>query len=107
MTEPSQTDAGSDPRGFGRARPGTSPTTGPARQRSFRFSRTAILRLFILMLAAASGYGALKLASQRQDAPPQPILASAPAPAPLETDDVLVAAQALALGKIIAPDDLA
>ena len=107
MTEPSQTDTGSDPRSFGRARTSAGPTTGPARARSFRLSRTAILRLFILVLAAASGYGALKLASQRQDAPQQPILASAPAPAPLETEDVLIAAQALALGKTIAPEDLA
>ena len=107
MTEPSQTDTGSDPRSFGRARTSAGPTIGPVRPRSFRLSRTAILRLFILVLAAASGYGALKMASQRQDAPPQPFLASAPAPAPLETEDVLITAQALALGKLIAPDDLA
>lgn len=107
MTEPSHTDTGSDSRGFGRARTFAGPDPGPTRQRSPRLSRTTILRLFILALAAISGYGALKLASQRQDIRPEPILASTPAPVPLETEDVLIAAQALALGKTIAPDDLA
>jgi pilus assembly protein CpaB len=69
-------------------------------------SRTTLLRIFVLLLAGGSGYGAIQLAGSVPDQPPA--TAALPvAPPPLETEDVLIANAELPLGKIITPEDLA
>lgn len=67
-------------------------------------SRTNLLRIFVLLLAAGSGYAAVQLAGNVES---QPAVAAAPPPAPaIDTEDVLVANKELPLGKVVAPDDL-
>ena len=94
-------------RAFGRAKSGGG--MGAARRGGGgggrRMSRTTLLRLFVLLLAGASGYGAVQLASTAQD--PAPAIAALPVAPPLETEDVLIANGELPLGKLIAPEDLA
>jgi pilus assembly protein CpaB len=97
---------GSGSRGFGKARGsgGAKGSLGP--KRSVRMSKTTILRIIVLMLAAASGYGAIQLAGNTPE--PQAIMVtSAPVIIPTETEDVLVTSAELPLGKVITPDDVA
>jgi pilus assembly protein CpaB len=107
MSETSLND-GSGGRPFGRARSGgvgaTSVST--ARSSGMRISKTTLLRIFVLLLAAGAGYGAIQLAGSVQE--PQPVASVALPVAPvIETEDVLVANGELALGKVITPDDIA
>jgi pilus assembly protein CpaB len=106
MSDTSVND-GSGGRAFGRAK-AAGGVTGPTVKRGgggVRMSRTTVLRIFVLLLAGASGYGAIQLAGSMQDAP-QPVAAAPMAPPPVETEDVLVANTELTLGKVITPDDL-
>ncbi len=97
---------GSAGRAFGRARASTpGASTGAKRGTGVRLSKTTLLRIFVLLLAAGSGYGAIQLAGSAQDTP-APMAAAPLAPPPIETEDVLIANSELGLGKVIAPEDL-
>jgi pilus assembly protein CpaB len=106
MSDTSVND-GSGGRAFGRAKAvgGVAAPTVKRGGGGVRMSRTTVLRIFVLLLAGASGYGAIQLAGSMQDAP-QPVAAAPMAPPPVETEDVLVANTELTLGKVITPDDL-
>src|SRR4051794_31711383 len=107
MSDTSVND-GSGGRAFGRAK-AAGGVTGSSTKRGggggVRMSRTTLLRIFVLLLAGASGYGAIQLAGSVQDAP-APVASAPIAPPPIETEDVLVANTELTLGKVITPDDL-
>jgi pilus assembly protein CpaB len=108
MSDTSVND-GSGGRAFGRAKTGGAGVTSQPAKRGgggVRMSKTTLLRIFVLLLAGASGYGAIQLAGSPPE--PSPTMAALPvAPPPLETEDVLIANTELPLGKIITPDDIA
>jgi pilus assembly protein CpaB len=105
MSDTSVND-GSGGRAFGRSKTGGAGVTSPAKRGGgVRMSRTTLLRIFVLLLAGASGYGAIQLAGSVPDSTPTAALPVAPPP--IETEDVLIANAELPLGKIITPEDLA
>jgi pilus assembly protein CpaB len=105
MSETAVND-GSGGRAFGRAKTGGVGVTSSAKRGGgVRMSKTTLLRIFVLLLAAASGYGAIQLAGSVPEAPTTAALPVAPPP--IETEDVLIANAELPLGKVITPEDLA
>ncbi|MDB5644266.1 MAG: cpaB [Hyphomicrobiales bacterium] len=105
MSETAVND-GSGGRAFGRAKSGAAGVTSVSKRGGgMRMSKTTVLRLFVLLLAGASGYAAVQLASTQE---PGPSVAAVPVAAPVqETEDVLIANAELPLGKVITPEDLA
>jgi pilus assembly protein CpaB len=104
MSETAVND-GSGGRAFGRAKTGGVGVTSSAKRGGgVRMSKTTLLRIFVLLLAAASGYGAIQLAGSVPEAPTTAALPVAPPP--IETEDVLIANAELPLGKVITPEDL-
>ncbi len=91
-------------RAFGRAK-GAAGARPASPRPGFRLSRTGLLRIIVLIFALGCGYGAFRLAGNLQEVQPAGA-ALLVAPAPNETEDVLVAGSALPLGKIVTPDDL-
>jgi pilus assembly protein CpaB len=92
--------------GLGPARVGIG--VNPARARRLRLPRIKRSRVIMLTVALLSGLGAAKLAGSVSKPTPVAVAMQAPAPvaARIDTDDVLVAASPLPLGKVLAPEDL-
>lgn len=63
------------------------------------------IRIAVLVLAVAAAGGAVVVAMNQKQ--PAPVQVTAAAPAPTSTDEILVAAKELPLGKVITPDDMA
>lgn len=92
--------------GLGPARVGIG--VNPKSPRRMRLPRVKRSRVIMLTVALASGLGAAKLAGSMATQP-TPVMAMPVAPqviARVDTDDVLVAAGPLPLGKVLAPEDL-